>query len=158
MGLTAALFAGLVLMACPGPTRGVCDSTSCPDQQYCDVESRICVSAGGPIVNITSPLDGQALDGGTLLLTGKFYAGAQVESAMYQLGADAGWQPLVLTPQGTFSTVLSLPMLDRQTLPVSVRGASEAQEYSAQVFPLIDDVGTSAMSSPPEDEATPSAD
>ena len=128
--------AGLVMMlaggaGCPGPSQGDCSSTDCPDGQYCDVTERICISAGGPVVQIQTPTSEQAITGQSVVLSGIVLPAAQANQVTYQVGQSAPVS-LLVSEQGSFSTAVPLPT-GSQTVTLTVQASSDAQAYTGSV-------------------------
>lgn len=131
----------------PNPSAFCDEAHDCPTGQACDLQTRLCVLPV-PAITLDEPRNNQVITSQLLMLRGKI-ASDDPATASYSYGAGGEWQPLSLSPEGTFNVELLLPPLDSELLPVRVRATGAmGQSSEAVVRPLVDNVAPVLTLSP----------
>ena len=150
--------AGLLLVAsaaCTSLTASAdCSSSTCPDGQTCDGQTRLCVLDLSPQITVLSPKPDAAVKDPALEVRGTVstWSDSTLVGMSYQL-VDAGTAGGVPVDGGLFSLTIPLPALDGEDVQlVLVARDSQDREHRVTVPFRVDDVAPRPRFSPDDGE------
>ena len=105
------------------PPNSTCDAAPCSEGRICDDATKLCLANPLPQVVITAPNPAVRVTQAQVELRGTATDNTTVKKVEVRVG-DGGWAPIKLS-EGAFAVQLSLPEVDQQALPITVRATDD---------------------------------